>query len=268
MIDHDEEYQFADLDAPPLDNTGAPHATDTVQDPTDNSVVRTSRSPVMRNALIVVAVVILAMLAYHFLGDRWFNFNAKNETKPIPARAIAAVPKPIPTPTPVLSVTPPVPEVTSPTPPAAVNAEITRKLTALEYSQQNMGSEVVSVNNQLNGINTNVNELATKMTQLSQIISALTAKVDAQSMEIEKLTVLARPKKVHVVRKILPASPHYYIQAVIPGRAWLIASNGATLTVREGSVVKGYGVIKLIDPLQGRILTSSGQVIKFSQEDS
>ncbi|HAF87135.1 MAG TPA: type IV secretion protein IcmG, partial [Legionellales bacterium] len=60
----------------------------------------------------------------------------------------------------------------------------------------------------------------------------------------------------------------YYIKAVIPGRAWLIAANGSTLTVSEGTNIKGYGMVKLIDSTQGRILTSSGRVIRFSQQDS
>jgi intracellular multiplication protein IcmG len=60
----------------------------------------------------------------------------------------------------------------------------------------------------------------------------------------------------------------YNIQAVIPGRAWLIATNGATLTVSQGTAIPGYGIVKLIDPVQGKVTTSSGQIIRFSQEDS
>ena len=78
-----------------------------------------------------------------------------------------------------------------------------------------------------------------------------------------------QPKRVvHHINK--PSAPpiHYYIQAVIPGRAWIIATNGSTLTVREGTNIAGYGIVRLIDPLDGRIVTSSGQIIRFSQEDS
>ena len=64
------------------------------------------------------------------------------------------------------------------------------------------------------------------------------------------------------------AAVYYYIQAVIPGRAWLVSSQGLTITVREGTSVPGYGIVKLIDPNQGRILTSSGRTITFSQQDS
>ena len=60
----------------------------------------------------------------------------------------------------------------------------------------------------------------------------------------------------------------YYIQAVIPGRAWLIATNGSTLTVREGSTIPGYGIVRKIDPNLGKVFMSTGKVIRFSQLDS
>ena len=58
------------------------------------------------------------------------------------------------------------------------------------------------------------------------------------------------------------------MQAVIPGRAWLIANNGSTITVREGTPIPGYGIAKIIDPIKGRVMTSSGKEIRFSQDDS
>ena len=107
------------------------------------------------------------------------------------------------------------------------------------------------------------------MTELNGVIANLSAKVDQQSREIEGLTI-RRQEANKVYHRGAQAThfPKYHIQAVIPGRAWLIATNGATLTVREGTAVAGYGMVRLIDPSQGRVTTSSGQVIRFSQEDS
>lgn len=145
---------------------------------------------------------------------------------------------------------------------------INQKLSTLEVTQQSMRSEVDAVNTQLGGLNTNVTALSNQIVQLNQTIAALSAKLDEQSAVIEKLTVKAKRKVMsHKVKKAQTPF-RYYLQAVIPGRAWLIATNGSTLTVREGTKIPRYGVVKLIDPLQGRVLMSSGQVIKFSQADS
>jgi intracellular multiplication protein IcmG len=109
-----------------------------------------------------------------------------------------------------------------------------------------------------------------KMAELNQVITQLNAKLETQSQVIERLTVRTAPKppKPRVLNGFLNQRLKYYVQAVIPGRAWLIATNGATLTVREGTLISGYGVVKLIDPTQGRVLTSSGRIIRFSQSDS
>jgi intracellular multiplication protein IcmG len=155
--------------------------------------------------------------------------------------------------------------------PVRVPEQAQQKLTTMETNEQNVRSEINSINERLSGINNNVNELVEKMNTLSNTINELAAKVDQQSNAIASLKIREekRPKPVRahaVVRQ--PRHAKYYIQAVIPGRAWLIAGNRSTLTVREGSQIPGYGVVKLIDPNQGRVVTSSGQVIRFSQQDS
>ena len=43
----------------------------------------------------------------------------------------------------------------------------------------------------------------------------------------------------------------YNIQAIIPGRAWLLAANGETLTVTEGDMLRGIGRVSRIDPYDG-----------------
>ncbi|RUR10373.1 type IVB secretion system protein IcmG/DotF [Legionella septentrionalis] len=254
---YNDEYQFNDLDAL------TPEGQETVTEETTVSKRRNlAGTNIRRNALIVVGLVVLAMVIYKFLGS---YFSERR----LPVKTVTAVTPITPKPTPAPQSIAPTPVIQPAMPPTqTVDPQTEQKLSALEVSQQNMRSEVASISNQLGGINSNVNTLANQITQLNQTLAALNAKIDAQAHEIEKLMAYARPKKVHpVVRKITTA-PKYYIQAVIPGRAWLIAQNGATLTVREGTVVPGYGTVKFIDPLQGRIITSSGQIIRFSQDDS
>jgi intracellular multiplication protein IcmG len=106
------------------------------------------------------------------------------------------------------------------------------------------------------------------VSELNRMIAALSDKLDSQAKTIESLAAKPVVRKTHPIVGRNKPLVQYNIQAVIPGRAWIVATNGTTLTVREGSKVPGYGLVKLIDPNQGRVITSSGRVIRFSQEDS
>ncbi|ASQ45266.1 type IVB secretion system protein IcmG/DotF [Legionella clemsonensis] len=272
MVDDDkneynDEYQFSDLDVI------SPDANE--EETTSSTVVKQeSGANIRRNALIAVIIIVIAMLAYKFLGPLFTKKPQSADT--VPPLTTTSTPQPVtPPPSQVQTVTP-----TEPTPPVETtppvtqpvstvdNSEITQRLSALEVSQQNLRSEMDSLNSQLATINTNINTLTTKIAQLNQTLTVIVSRVEEQSKEISVLTVRTKPKPVRKVVIKAPPPPSYFIQAIIPGRAWLIAQNGSTITVREGTQVAGYGVIKLIDSRQGRVLTSSGRVIRFSQQDS
>ncbi|MFC3908497.1 type IVB secretion system protein IcmG/DotF [Legionella dresdenensis] len=264
MADNDqnnEEYEFADLDM---------ISTDSMNDEENYSKAPAAKHAAMentnvkRNALIAVGIFILAMLIYKFAS---VFFAARHQTAETTVPPPPVATKPIMQQAPVPVVTPPQPAATAPEPAAPSQQE--QKLAAMELSQENVRSELTSVNGQINGINSNLSDLTSKINQLNQVIESLSAKLDQQSNQIAALTKpKVRPKTHYVKRPVAAARAVYYIQAIIPGRAWLIASNGSTITVREGSSIAGYGIVKLIDPNQGRVLTSSGQVIRFSQQDS
>lgn len=260
---YNDEYQFADLDAmtPDAGDEGDVTGTDPNTPEEMRAVEPSNKNNVKRNALIVVALVVLLMIIYKFMGSVFSDKKA-------PVKAIAPTVT-VPAPAPVQPLASP--PVTTPTPVTTgpnIDTQISQKLSAIEVGQQSMRTDVSSVSSQIGGINTNLNALVAKIAELDGIISSLSAKLDDQSRVIEQLTIRREVKKVHYAPRRVARYPKYYIQAVIPGRAWLIATNGSTLTVREGTIIAGYGMIKLIDPNQGRITTSSGQVIRFSQEDS
>lgn len=256
---YNDEYQFADLDAINPDSgdesgktgEGLEGAAAPRQLATDNQI--------KRNVIIVVAVLVLAFVIYKGVG----LFSAE---KKLPVNISAPVLAPVVQQAPIQS--PPAASLVQ-APPPSVDTNVAQKLSALEFSQQSMRADVSSVSDKLGGISNNLNAIVAKMSELNGIIANLNTKVDEQSREIEQLTIRREEAKKasHFVPKAIHY-PKYHIQAVIPGRAWLIATNGATLTVREGTVVAGYGMVRLIDPNQGRVMTSSGQVIRFSQEDS
>lgn len=261
--DQNDEYRFVELDG--LDN----NLTDDA-DPNsgDSSYARQTESPkkdIKRNAIIAIALILFLMLMYKILGYLFFSKTEEVAVEPvaqIPAQFVAQPTQPQP----VINTAPPV--VTKPVI-SVDNSELTKKVAAMELMQQNVRADLGTVGQQVSSVNSNIQNLNNQIAGLNQVINNLSTQLAKQSEEINVLMTRTQPKKVvhHVSR---PSAPpiHYYIQAVIPGRAWIIASNGSTLTVREGTKIAGYGIVKLIDPLDGRVVMSSGQVIRFSQEDS
>lgn len=269
MADNDQfndEYQFSDLDAL---NPGNYEETTSGEEVAKEKTSRKINTPtnVKRNVLIAVSLIILAMIIYKFLGSYFSKEkvtpSVKKPTQQVQTKQQTNSP-------PKTAIQQPVKPIEMPKSEAYESPKMEQKIAALEVSQQSMRSEVKQVSNQLGGVNSNMNELATSLSNLQHALTELNSKIDAQSQEIEQLIIRTRPKpkpQKRVIKKTTPVK-QYFVQAVIPGRAWLISSNGTTLTVREGSTIPGYGVVKLIDPLQGRVSTSSGKVIRFSQNDS
>ncbi|HBI21223.1 MAG TPA: type IV secretion protein IcmG [Legionella sp.] len=267
MAEHEkdnDEYQFVDIESvtPSSVNEQGP----AVGAPAAFGPSFQGKKNVKRNAFFVVLFVVIMMVVYSMM-----NVSPSTKSKE-PSFTPAAVSVAKKNAAPIARQ----PEVVSQ---PLVKTEdhalvhINQKISALERSQQGMRAELSAANQQLSAVNGTINDMMTKVSELNQALAALVANMDAQSREISQLLAQkAEAKRGHQPRMAShPARPptlRYAIQAVIPGRAWLIASNGSTLTVREGSMIAGYGVVKLIDSAQGRIITGSGQVIRFSQEDS
>jgi intracellular multiplication protein IcmG len=213
------------------------------------------KNAVRRNGIIAVLAVLLLSIGYSYLSHR--NSPKNIIATPLP---IIVQHKPEPQLPPIL----PPPQVMS-TDSSALN-QVNDKISAIELRDQNIVSEVDTLNTQVSSVSGSLNAMADKMLMLNRAVEQLSQKVDVQSRVIAKLIAPPMPKKPTLQRVL--HLPQYYIQAVIPGRAWLVASNGSSLTVREGTAIAGYGTVNKIDSLDGRVMMSSGKIIRFSQEDS
>ncbi len=274
MAEHDQdndEYKFAELDS--LDSESINDENEKYESSSGQKASPGGKN-VKRNALIAVGVIVCAMATYKIVG--WLysgKSNNASQIAPTPTAQVSQPPTqstitsaPTPVSTPVVT---PIAQPTQPVVTTTTDNDLKQKVSAIEQTQQTVRAEVSSVGEQVGTVNNNINNLNTQITNLNHVIENLTNQVAKQSEEINILMARSQPKVVHKVqKKIMLPRTIYYIQAVIPGRAWLIGTNGSTLTVREGTKIAGYGVVKLIDSMQGRVLTSSGQVIRFSQEDS
>lgn len=269
--DQNDEYKFAELES--LDNDSMdPDYSPGGRQPSGMGS-KPPKKDVRRNAIIVICLVLFAMLMYKLLGGLFSGKNNNASKGSIPAAPIAAqVPAPVqpPQPQPIQAQIAPQPMPQAQPVVQENNSGLRQKVDSIESNQQNVQSQVSSMNEQVGNVNNNVNNLTSQISRLNQTITDLTTQLSKQSEEINVLMERTKPKPIR--RAMPPRQFHqaniYYINAVIPGRAWLIGTNGSTLTIREGTKIAGYGVVKLIDSMEGRILTSSGRVIRFSQEDS
>ncbi len=257
MIDKDsdnDEYKFVESEFQsdkPLEDSSADAGTSSKFGTYGAAFYKPS---VRRNAIIAIGLVLFLFLLYEL-------FSSKSKPKIVhPSLPAAEVPL---QPTTTAAETP----VNAPTVQPA-DPDLKEKVAAIETNQQSVSSQVTSVSQQLGTVNTTVNNLNDEVNKLNQTLSNLANQVEKQSQEIKIILLRSRPKPMRV--NMIPESERivYFIKAIIPGRAWLIGSNGSTLSIREGIRLNGYGVVKLIDSIQGRVITSSGKIIRFSQDDS
>lgn len=252
-----EEYTFGEFDSMESGNMGGSSSESPEGEPAGQPEGEPKN--VKRNALIVVGIVIGIFILYKVAGA--FFMGNKEPVKPEIPPVVQTAPPPLPT------------EVTAPPPiqPAVAQPdnELKQKVSSIESNEQNIKTDVTSLKDQVNTVDTNISNLNAEISKLNQSVTDLTNQVAKQSTIITMLIEKAKAKHRKPKFTLPPmAVIRYNIQAVIPGRAWLIGSNGSTLTVREGTKIPNYGVVRLIDSIQGRVITSSGKVIKFSQADS
>lgn len=269
-----DEYEYAELD------TFNPEPESEEIPGMENAANAFTPGPkpvnVRRNAMIVIGLFLAVVIVWKFVGLLFSGSKSTDVASPMDVASAPVSAPPVvqpvqpatPLPTPVTSQPLPTAVSVAPAPDSALVRDVNQKLSALELGQNSTRQEVSAVTGQLESIGTNMQKLTAHAAAMQKMIESLAATVEEQSREIAVLTARTAPK-VRPVAKT-PSAPRvvYYIQAVIPGRAWLVSSTGNTLTVREGTPIPGLGVVRLIDAQQGRVVLSSGQVIRFSQQDS
>ncbi len=147
---------------------------------------------------------------------------------------------------------------------------IQNNLDKVKQAQDIIYAKISTLSSDSLKMSTEYQELSEKLDKLSIQVEKLASVVEDQSQTIMNLSTrrVYHTRQMHESRASRPQYMKYFVKAVIPGRAWLIAENGSTLTVRKGSMIPGYGVVTMVDVSQGRVLTNSGRIISFAQNDS
>lgn len=123
-----------------------------------------------------------------------------------------------------------------------------------------------------------ISDTESQNTQLRTQVQELNARISSMEVAFRQLTKILRNSasntaansnremvNVPVANRVTQPKSIYTVQAIIPGRAWLKADSGETVTVAEGDVLKGYGRITKIDPYDGIVDIDTGnRVISLS----
>ncbi len=272
---NNDEYQFADLDALGMEQDAASMPED---ESVEGSEAGMSSSPgrgrfdnldpqvlkVLRNGAIAVGAFILVFFIYKAIGSFFSPKSSKKEVTPVATKP-QTVQKTTQTPLPIRTTTPA---------PTTISTVATGDVVKLKQEQQRMEIQLSTMRTQMSTMAQNMSDMSAKMADVKQTMLVLSERLEQQSQQMGRLQTMSRARRVvssrppSTQKKYVAPKPSYSIQAIIPGRAWLMSSQGKTLTVSRGSVVPGYGVVRLINAKVGRVFTSSGRVIQFSQSDT
>lgn len=164
----------------------------------------------------------------------------------------------------------PAPVVQTP-PPAVVqqpvvDPQITAAIDSLKADSLNNTSTVNQLQSQVQSLTNALSQSRAQQQQLSQSVMLLAQQVQQLNTQVK---TLAQPKPVKIAAPVpvvkKPTAPviTYQLRAVVPGRAWIVASDGQSQSVAVGDHVQQYGVVQSIDADAGVVITTSGKTIKF-----
>jgi uncharacterized coiled-coil protein SlyX len=201
-------------------------------------------------------------------------------TPGMPESATAAPPPPVPETT--ATVTPSIssPNMAGRVPaenyynPAQPNPVAGDKLTSLEQQNAKQAAEYAqklaeqqaqnaALQNQVQDLTQRLASMETTLAHLGRMIQDLkpgSASSRPDTMSAGPIEQTAQNIKPTTAPSGDPKSV-YSVQAIIPGRAWLKADNGETVTVAEGDILKNYGRIMKIDPYDGIVQIDTGSHI-------
>jgi|GEM_PF-4898195 len=259
----EEEYEFSELGDSDLFG-GADDKSD-------------KKNLIQRLVLLGVGVLLLVFVVYKLMG-MFFSDEVARDL--VTTRTDSPITQPA---TPPMTTQPAVP--TTPTPPPTATTQTPTATQTRPTDADTYRSEIRSLSQQVTASSANVETLNSGIDDVKETLKAMRDKLNMMNDNIDNLSEeVMRQRRVITnmqakrrrakrarMKRTAHRRPRWYLRAVFPGadspRAWLIGPKDQTLTVRQGSRIKGYGVVLRIKPQEGEILTSSGAIIRYSEAD-
>lgn len=126
------------------------------------------------------------------------------------------------------------------------------QLAKLQQQQQMSQTQLMNLRSQLTTLNSQISSVNQNLSTVSQNIQ----KIQSRQAREQAQKAAGHRREQKTVRQ----HKHYFVDAVIPGRAWLKGEDGTTVTVAVGDKLPGYGTITEINPYSGVVMTSKGAI--------
>lgn len=156
----------------------------------------------------------------------------------------------------------------------SISSKIDQSIASLEQKSSSTRDEIAKLSQQVDSLRSTMSDLQIAIQNLNTSLNDISSQLQQQNAMIANQETLLKalqppPKKVAVVKKrTMVRRMNYYIDAIIPGRAWLKREDGTTLTVSAGDRIPGYeGVVSTVEPQAGQVILTSGQIITFRPDD-
>lgn len=255
----DEEYQFDDFDKMDMPNDSATTAGGEVHSDASPKAAgfagMVNKKDYRKIVALGLIIVLVLGFAIHSLMGHLGNVKIPKESsipqvssnmQPAAAATASVDLNAVPTPTPAPAA---VPVALTPAPTVS-QSDIDQLNTTISTQQQNMDQMQNSINTlqeSVTTLNATINDLSQKLTE------ALNKMPEKRVKPIAKPMTIAQPPR-----------PTYTIRALVPGRAWLQASDGQTITVVNGDQVPAYGSVQDIDLNAGQVVLTDGTIIGYN----
>jgi len=272
--DFDMEYQHPD------ENLGGEmQSGEDFTPPPEKKQGRFSKLPKKKIGMALF-IIVMVYLVYQFLSRQ------ENEATQITRQEILQTTPSTPVKKPEVRKPAVTTTVVTQTTPAAVTPVVEEKVQALfktsapdETEVSNLRAQVQEMQQSLAGLQNSLLTLAGSVETLSNQVDELKAApppecctVKPQEAVVEKKTKAKRRYGGKVTTGTGVAvkaveNVKYFVRALIPGRAWLMSTNGKHYTsVKRGDWLPGYGTVTDINVTIGTVTTDSGIRITFPPE--
>jgi len=248
--DPDDDYQFTDNENAVVYKADKPN------------VVKSILS--QRRLWLGLAILVLGIIVYKLSGI----FSKQNKL-PQEITSLPKIEQPAPESHPVAPVKVPAPAV-EPVIQPNNNPFLDKRLADVEQHNKEDTARLSHLEGRLDNINADFSALRAQLGQLQSELKTVSSQMLGLERDLAKAQEAAKPKPVAKSKPVVSIEarrPQYHVQAVLPGRAWLVRDeDSTTLTVAVGDALPGYGTIVNINPTRASVITSTGYTIPYKPD--
>lgn len=135
----------------------------------------------------------------------------------------------------------------------------------IQQKIDNVLQQIKGDQNTIANLNAAISKTQQDMAAVGRQVEQLANTVQQMVGEVDKLKTT--PVKKHVKKKVFKLPVAYRIRAIVPGRVWLDAADGSSVTLAVGDKLAGYGNVKVIDHEQEMVVMSNGSIIQYGLGD-